>query len=357
MILSSILVTFRSVDYYEMKIDPYLSWIGLFNWIPLFFGFWAFQPYLQTAKSRRNCSLILLAGSFPILVGGIFQYFFQVHGPYEFLDGIIVWYQRPIIYHNSGLTGLFNNANYAGAWLNIVWPLCLASYAIKGSYARKVSTFFLLSIICLCIVLTNSRAAWLTLLTSTVLFFGKKFLKWMVPITLFISLIISSSISTILGSNVNKFLSNIIPTNIMKEFTNVSLERIDIWLSSIEILIKRPFFGSGVSAFNKIYLSETTNWVSHSHNLPIELSINYGIIAALFIIIPVIFICIKSYKIIFENHLQNNFFEKAWIISLISLVICHMVDIQYYDARFSICAWILLAGMKNIISQKQAESN
>jgi len=143
----------------------------------------------------------------------------------------------------------------------------------------------------------------------------------------------------------------------MKEFTNVSLERIDIWLSSIEILIKRPFFGSGVSAFNKIYLDETTKWVSHSHNLPIELSINYGIIAALFIIIPVIFISIKSYKIIFENPQENNFFEKAWIISLISLVICHMVDIQYYDARFSICAWILLAGMKNIISQKQAESN
>ena len=26
----------------------------------------------------------------------------------------------------SGLTGLFNNANYAGAWLNIIWAFSLA---------------------------------------------------------------------------------------------------------------------------------------------------------------------------------------------------------------------------------------
>ena len=26
----------------------------------------------------------------------------------------------------KGLTGLFNNPNYAGAWLNIVWPFALA---------------------------------------------------------------------------------------------------------------------------------------------------------------------------------------------------------------------------------------
>ena len=47
-------------------------------------------------------------------------------GPFKFLNGLIIWYQRPID-EISGLTGIyFNHANYAGSWLTIILPLCLS---------------------------------------------------------------------------------------------------------------------------------------------------------------------------------------------------------------------------------------
>ena len=38
-----------------------LAWVGLFNWLPFFWAFWGFQPYLATAAARRRVALALVA--------------------------------------------------------------------------------------------------------------------------------------------------------------------------------------------------------------------------------------------------------------------------------------------------------
>jgi len=32
----------------------WLAWVGLGNWLPFFWAFWGFQPYLATASARRR---------------------------------------------------------------------------------------------------------------------------------------------------------------------------------------------------------------------------------------------------------------------------------------------------------------
>ena len=44
-----------------------LAWVGLANWIPFFFCYWAFQPYLLTAQARQRSGFLLLLGTFPVL--------------------------------------------------------------------------------------------------------------------------------------------------------------------------------------------------------------------------------------------------------------------------------------------------
>ena len=39
-----------------------LAWVGLGNWIPFFWGFWGFQPYVTLPSSRRRSCLWRLAG-------------------------------------------------------------------------------------------------------------------------------------------------------------------------------------------------------------------------------------------------------------------------------------------------------
>ena len=109
----------------EYRINHELSWIGLANWIPFFLCFWGFQPYLNSNIKRRRTVIALLAGTLPVIITGIGQSFFNWHGPMDTLNGLIIWYQRPIE-GITGMTGLFNNPNYTGLWLNLILPFCLA---------------------------------------------------------------------------------------------------------------------------------------------------------------------------------------------------------------------------------------
>ena len=112
----------------------------MFNWIPFFWVFWSSQYFLKNSQQREIISKFLVLGTIPVILTGIGQYFFEWHGPIRFLNGIVTWYQRPID-SVSGLTGLFNHANYAGAWLIIIWPMFLASLLQKKLVGFKCTVF------------------------------------------------------------------------------------------------------------------------------------------------------------------------------------------------------------------------
>ena len=45
--------------------------------------------------------------------------------------------------------------------------------------------------------------------------------------------------------------------------------------------------------------------------------------------------------------------DKAWWTSSFILCGTQLVDVQYYDGKISIAFWILLAGLKSIVNEKQ----
>ncbi len=336
----------QSINYKNSELviwSPSLSWIGLANWLPFFFITWGFQSYLTTQNDRRKCALALLSGSVPVIFTGIGQVFFNWHGPLEILNGFIIWYSRPL--DNNVLTGLFNNPNYTGAWLNIILPISFAFLIKKESSFRRIISLIFVLLIILCIVLTNSRSAWIGLLVSTLLFFGKRSFRWLIPLFISIGILILTSI---FNSNIN-----LIPPEALNEFTNFQyLDRFDIWTRSIQIIIKNPIFGSGASSFNEIYNNLSGLNKYHSHNLALDLVISYGIPAAFFTILPIIFLMFLSIKRISQIKLTSNYiFERALISSIIIILLIQMVDIQYFDGRISIAIWILIASIRNIIQE------
>ena len=327
------------------NINHSLSWIGLANWIPFFLCFWGFQPYLNSKTKRRRTAFALLAGTLPVIITGIGQSFFKWYGPIETLNGLIVWYQRPIegitgigqsffnwygpietlngliVWYQrpidgiTGMTGLFNNPNYTGLWLNLILPFCLAeTINSRSNKLDRIITFIFSFSFALCTILTNSRAAWICIVLGSVVIFGRKGLKLIFPLIISISLIISSSIY--------------------------------------------PIFGTGGGSFPEIYMYETGLWKGHAHNLPLELFLSYGIPAGIIILLPIIYLFIFSTKTIFFNKLiKISIFDKAWVISIMLFLFSQLVDVQYFDGRISILFWILLAGAKNIIDEDKLPIN
>ena len=336
--------------------DPKLSLIGLGNWIPFIWVFWAAQPYINTKSKRRSFSLILIAGTFPVLITGFGQYFLNWTGPFETLYGLIIWYQRPIQIP-GGLSGLFSHQNYAGSWLNFVWPFCIALFFEKSNnlFKKTIVTSFLIST-GLTAFLTFSRNAWVGLFTSIPIVLGKKGVKLILPILILILLILFFIFSPIFQGELQNNLRDLLPGQLLKQFdsghyVDLDITRIKIYKSALEIIKENPFFGIGAGSFSEILFSNTNFWKGHSHNLLLELSLSYGLPATIILFISISIILGLSMKKIFSKTaiINISYFDRAFWSALFFFLISQLADIQYFDGRISIICWILIAGLKNIV--------
>ncbi|WP_288249679.1 O-antigen ligase [uncultured Prochlorococcus sp.] len=334
-----------------------LIFIGLLNWVPLIFAFIGFQKYLLTNNDRKKCILIFIFGSIPVIFSCFAQFILNWFGPMETLYGLIVWYQRPID-GITGITGLFNNPNYLAAWLNLIWPFSLAFIFFDNKNKVKILFKILLIFsISLLIILTASRAGWLCLLLPIFIIYAQRIKLWILTFISGISFITLFLTSSLFESEFRNLIAKIIPRGIWINFTNLEyanldISRLGIWKYALNFISESPIFGHGSKSFTSLLLAESGIWKGHAHNLPLELMVNYGIPAALLILIPTTYLVIKAYLKLFFVKLNVNkssILDRAWLISLTLLILMHLVDIQYFDGRISIAGWILLAGVKNLV--------
>ncbi len=356
MLGSAIAHLFILKNIYFGKIDPALTWLGLFNWIPFFWIFWSSQYFLKSSKQREIISRLLVIGTLPVILTGIGQYFFEWHGPIQFFKGLVTWYQRPID-SVSGLTGLFNHANYAGSWFTFLLPISIALSIKKSNISILFRTNLILIIFC--ILLTNSRNAWLSSILTIPILFGVNSFIFLTPILLFFGTIILITTNNYFEGDLQDWFQNIIPNKIWREFssegfTELNVTRFEIFKAAVKLIILNPLIGTGGGSFPIIYEIQTGFWKGHSHNIFSDLSLSYGIPSTLILIFVFISIIFKGYReSYFKKGIFENMLNKAWVSATIIFLISQLIDVQYYDARISLMFWILLAGVKCISENKE----
>ena len=329
--------------------QPLVNWIGILNWIPYFYFFWAFQKFLETSFLRKNTAINLISGSIPLLFTIIGQYWFDLHGPFKAFNGLIIWFQRQIN-PGDGVTGLFNNSNYAGSWLMIIFPFIIACmYQVSITKIEKFILGTLISLVGTFIYLSQSRNALLGSILSLQLFYRNKYflIFLMILALLMISLI---SLNDFFKNQI--FFGNFSNTNLNFE----SFTRLNIYKESISFIIERPFLGWGSASFPLLFLSRKNDWIGHSHNIFFELAINYGLVCAAIVGFGIFSILLKSFKsIYFINKFPLNsekrkfyYFDKAWWTATTVLLFSQFFDIQYFDFRIGMIFWILLSGLSKI---------
>ncbi len=357
MILNCIIPNFGTFGISDLPIKNNLSWIGLLNWIPLFWVYWCAQFYLKDIKDRKSFALYLLLGTIPVLITGFGQYFFEWFGPIKFLNGTIIWYQRasdtPSL---QNLTGLFNNPNYAGTWLSVIFPF--SYFFLIESNRKKFNKIFYLFFtlaITFAAILTNSRNSIINLIIAFSLIIGFSFktlfLVFMVIALLFFTIFIFEiplDFFSLLRDK--KLLYEFFPGS--NNFSEIfSFTRIKIWQTAILNIFQRPLLGWGASSFSLIYLIKNGEpTFQHTHNLFLEIAHNYGIINSLILLITVFLLMCKTKPNIFskKSFLKNNdqLINKFWWISTSIILLMHLTDITYYDGRISILFWVLIAGIR-----------
>jgi len=342
--------------------------IDLFNWIPFFWCFWALKKYLINQKLRNLCAEYFALGCIPLIISCISQYWFKWYGPFEFLNGLVTWFQRPIcsgeIYEKcvTGVTGFFNNPNVTGSYLTLIFPFVISLLINKFKTGSSSKYFYsiLLILFITFILLTSSRNAFLGMLISFILLLNNFWLSFTFIFLVFTFLPIVINYFDLISNSFLENINNLIPYNIRAKIDNIGVQSIEnlprylIYKTSLEMILSKPLFGWGASIYPIIYLSKNGLYSGHSHNLFLELAINYGIFVSTIFLFYSIWLFFKSFKVVnAKENYQNNFIEKAWYTSAIIFISTHLFDILYFDIRISMTFWIILSGLNSMISEKR----
>ncbi len=365
-IISALIMILGSFSAYS----GWLAWIGLANWLPLFWGFWGFQYYLQTSNARKRIVECFVAGTVPVLVTGLGQIWFGLAGPWQVFNGLIIWF-----IDNGGeplgrLSGLFDYANIAAAWLAFVWPLSLATLLQPFLNQSKRILVFVIAIAIVCsLILTDSRNAWGALVLAVPFVFGPSRWYWLLPALGIFLLPIVLAVFPWIPSDLQLFARKIVPEglwsrlNDMQYIENRSLAstRLGQWNVALNFVFERPWFGWGAAAFTVLYPLRTGQWHGHTHNLPLEIAVSHGVIVAILLVGTVLALLITALRFGILNdvasqgrNLSITIFDRAWWAATFVLVAIHATDIPFFDSRINIAGWILLAGLRNLVYELQS---
>lgn len=358
MVLGAAAATLRSAEL--PSYSPSLAWLGLFNWLPFFWAFWGFQPYLADGAARRRVALALVAGTVPVLVTGLGQLLLGWHGPWQILGGAVIWHLREGGNPEGRLSGLFDYANITAAWLSLSWPLLLAAWLAcwqrwrarqTGSGWRLLVVLGLVLAQLVSMVLTDSRNAWGVLLMAVPLVAGPASWVWLLPLLglALLPVLLASlpGVPTLLQEPARA----LVPQSIwgrLNDFNHHSQRklaslRITQWNVASGLIAERPWLGWGAAAFSVIYPLRTGRWHGHTHNIAIDLAFSYGVPAAALLVALVLWLHIRGVR---QGMLKGPVFDRAWWTAAFMLAALHATDIPMYDSRVNIAGWILLAGLR-----------
>ena len=349
---------------------PALAWLGLFNWLPFFWAFWAFQPYLATEASRRRVALWLVAGTVPVLITGVGQMALGWHGPWQILGGAVIWHLKAGGNPPGRLAGLFDYANITAAWMSLSWPLLLAALLqgirrwrqrLQGAGWRLAVVVILVLVQAVCLYLTESRNGWGALLLALPIVLGPRSWLWLLPLLL-IGLI-PVLLATVPG--VPPLLQDparaLVPQSIwgrLNDFNShgqrpQAITRLSQWAVAVGLIAEHPWLGWGAAAFSVIYPLRTGFWHGHPHNIVLDLAISHGWPVALLVVGLMLWLLIRAAHL---GMATGPVFERGWWAAVLVLMALHASDIPMYDSRINIAGWILLAGLRCYGSARLAQS-
>ena len=317
---------------------------------------------MKTKYQKEIFIKILIAGTFPVFASIIIQYFFNIFGPFSTLNGLIIWFMKPLAIDNnnsSHVAGLFSNPNYTAYWLSCLFPFSIYIFQnIKNNRLKKFILILIIISLIYFLILTDSRNGLFSILISLPFIIGGK-----IFLILILSFILCFTtypfLKVFLNDSLVLFIESLFDRSIFWKLSNFNIlniknfTRIDLYIKTIFLILQKPFFGWMAGSFSIIFLLNggILN-IQHAHNLPLQLAYDFGIITSI-LICSVFFIIL--YKAFINNVLNNNtnLLSKTWFTANLVSVFFHLFDMPYYDGRLAILFWILMAGLKTTLDQEK----
>lgn len=287
---------------------------------------------IDTAKQFNLVIDVLIFAAALVSCYGILQYVFK--WGYQ----SAAWIDNDMFSSISfRVSSTLENPNMLGHYLILAIPLGGAKF-LSSKGIRKLYYFGCCAAMCLCMILTFSRGAWLGLMFAALIFVAmlKPQLLLLAPFALIA-------------------LYFVLPDTIVSRFTSIgnlgdksTSYRVSIWISSIAMLKDGNWIkgiGPGNEVFSKLFNLYAQDQVvaPHAHNLFIQLACEGGILLlVIFVIIVLLFVRLLLAAIGKEKDKNNKFVQVAFLSGIIGYLAQGMTDYSFYNKRVMFAFWIFL---------------
>lgn len=351
--------------YYSWKYDMrHVSWMGVFLPAGLFavislislvgspnvlfgLGFYAFTVlqyilmyallifFVRTAAERHLVIVCLLISAAGTVLYGIYQYahMLTLHEA-EWVDNSAF----PLLKRRMYST-LYNPNLYSAFLLMMMGGTASMSIWTRHTWHR-IGYITLFAALGLCLILTYSRGAWLSV-AALVFFFG---LVWDKRLWL-LFLLIPPILLFYHGGVTDRLLSIFYHS---EADTSVSM-RLDMWYSAMEMIIEHPLLGVGWGAFKFVYpvynelIQEAGITIFHAHNMFLNIWAETGVLG--FVCFFCFFYGNAYYGWKLLNMPQVHTFDRSaammMIAAVVSQTICGFSDYDLFSTQISLTFWLI----------------
>lgn len=288
-----------------------------------------------TGRSQLDALLLLMVTVGAVVAGyGILQYLFG-------------WgYQSAAWVDSDMFSGIsfrvpstLDNPNMLGQYLILMIPLGGAKLLGSRELEARIYYFLCCALMCVCMLLTFSRGAWLGLL-----FAGAIFLVLLNP-----RLILLAPFALVA-------LYFVLPETVISRFTSIgdltdnsTSYRVYIWMGVLAMLKDGYWLcgiGPGDGAFNQIYPAYSYNGIvaPHSHNLFLQILCDAGICALVVFLLVLIqyarTLCVALKE---RTSWSTRVLQAAFVAGVGGFLVQAMTDYSFYNYRVMFLFWSYLA--------------
>ena len=276
---------------------------------------------------------LMVAAAAAVSVYGILQYIFR-------------WgYQSAAWVDSDMFSGIefrvpatLENPNMLGQYLILAIPIGGAKLLSAKNWFSRVFYFGCCGVMCICMLLTFSRGAWLGLL-----FAGAAFVVLLNPRLVLLFPIALAALWFILPDTVTARFASI--GNLGDASTSY---RVYIWMGTLAMLKNYWLcgIGPGPDAFNMVYPAYSYNGIAapHSHNLFLQIVCDAGIAAlAVFIVLLFVYFRMMCTAISREHDWSSRIHQIAFTSGVFGFMVQAMTDYSFYNYRVLFLFWAYLA--------------
>ena len=277
-------------------------------------------------------AVVVLAGT-AVSVYGILQYLFR--WGYQSAAWVDSDMFSSILFR---VPSTLDNPNMLGQYLILIIPIGGAKLLAQRDWPGRIFYFLCCALMCVCMILTFSRGAWLGLL-----FAGVVFAMLLNPRLILLAPLALAALWFIL------------PDTVISRFTSIgnmsdasTSYRFYIWMGTLAMLKNYWLcgIGPGAEACNMVYPAYSYNGISapHSHNLFLQIVCDAGIAAlGVFLILIFVYFRMMCTALSRERDWTSRLYQIAFTGGVCGFLVQAMTDYSFYNYRVLFLFWACLA--------------